>query len=115
MRMKWSAFGPKAFSMRIAISHVRAALSFSKDESVGRATPSALAASVTVRPIALITSSRMMAPGCDGFFIVRAIRGSIRSVVIDKVEIVSITAGETEDQPMVACHSQAPEAFQITF
>jgi hypothetical protein len=55
-----------AFSIRSAISGQRAALPFIRSESVARRTPSASAASLTLKPSSSRISSRMNVPGFCG-------------------------------------------------
>src|ERR1700704_4465000 len=100
--------GPNTFSMRSAMSAVREAFSFSKFDNVGRATPRAFAASVTVRPSGSSTSSRMISPGWQGFFMLMA----RSSVIVHQVEVVCIAVDEAEDQAPIGGDTDAPEALQ---
>jgi len=52
-----------AFAILIAISGLNEALQFSNADNVLRVTPKRLAASVTVKPNGLITSSLNISPG----------------------------------------------------
>jgi hypothetical protein len=54
--------------MRSAISPDKPALPFSKLDNVGRETPSAVAAAVTVNPAGSTISVRIKFPGWGGFF-----------------------------------------------
>src|ERR1700690_3738304 len=98
--------GANAFSMRKAISGVRAALPRRRSESVARRTFKISAAFDTLRPRASMISVLMKSPGWGGFFM--GISASL--VVIDQVNI----AGGirlfvvTENQPPVSGDSQAP-------
>src|SRR5258705_11798225 len=102
--------GPNTFSMRSAMSAVREAFSFSKFDSVGRATSRAFAASVTVRPKGSSTSSRMISPGWQGFFMLIA----RSSMIVHQVEIGDVAVHEAEDQAPVSGDADDPEALQIT-
>src|ERR1035441_2328613 len=61
--------GPKAFSMRSAISAVKAALPRRRSERVARRTFKTTAALETLSPSASITSVLIRSPGWGGFFI----------------------------------------------
>src|SRR6187200_3797055 len=102
--------GPNTFSMRSAMSAVREAFSFSKFDSVGRATSRAFAASVTVRPKGSSTSSRMISPGWQGFFMLI----TRSSMIVDQVDVGGVAVHEAEDQAPVSRDTDAPEAPQIT-
>ena len=63
MRMRVSIFTPKAFSIRSAMVPERSEWPFRKVESVGRDTPSTVAAAETLRFRGSITSVLMNVPG----------------------------------------------------
>src|SRR2546430_2214753 len=83
MRRRWFMSGPNAFSMRRAISGVRAALPRRRSESVARRTFKISAAFDTLRPRASMTSVLIRAPGWGGFFI--GIAGLL--MVVDQINI----------------------------
>src|ERR1035438_7648228 len=103
--------GPKAFSMRRAISAVKAALPRRRSERVARRTFKTSAAFETLRPRASITSVLMRSPGWGGFFmsIVRLL------VIVNQVDV----AGRirlfvvAKNQPPVSRNGQTPETVQI--
>src|ERR1039457_3035073 len=108
--------GPKAFSMRRAISGVSDALPCSRSESVARRTCKISAAFETVRPRASMTSVLIKSPGWGGFFMgISVSLVLIDLVVIDKVDI----AGSVrllvvpENQPPVSRDGQAPPSFKV--
>src|SRR5579862_3611207 len=105
MRMSVSIFGPKAFSMRKAMSPDRLALPFNRLESAGRETRRTFAAAVTVRPSGAMISVRMKSPGCGGFMIDT---GSLsfdarRSVIVFKIQIADFAFGlvDPESHPPI--------------
>src|SRR5438132_6592143 len=83
MRRRWSMSGPNAFSMRRAISGVRAALPCRRSESVARRTFKISAAFDTLRPRASMISVLIRSPGWGGFFM--GIAGLL--MVVDQVYI----------------------------
>src|SRR5229473_1193748 len=104
MRRSVSISGPKAFSMRNAISPESAARAFSRLDRVTRETWSARAASVTDIPSGSMTSVRMKSPGWTGFFI-------RFSVVIFIVHLDDLFQLHTKCQTPVACDVKAPGIF----
>src|ERR1039458_139585 len=112
MRRRWSISGPKAFSMRSAMSGVRADLPLRRSESVARRTCKISAAFDKLSPSASMTSVLIRLPGWGGFFM----DISASSVVVDQVNI----AGGigifviTEDQSPVSGYGHAPKSFEVT-
>src|SRR5229473_3127473 len=104
MRRSVSISGPKAFSMRNAISPESAARAFSRLDRVTRETWSARAASVTDIPSGSMTSVRMKSPGWTGFFI-------RLSVVAFIVHLDDLFLLHTKCQTPVACDVKAPGIF----
>src|SRR5271165_6644998 len=106
MRKRWSISGPKAFSMRKAISGVGEALPCRRSERVAQRTFKISAAFDTLRPRASMTSVLIRSPGWGGFFM--GIAGLL--MVVDQINI----AGRVrlflvaENQPPVSGNSQAP-------
>src|ERR1700719_2668819 len=106
MRRRWSMSGPKAFSMRRAISGVSAALPLRRSDNVARRTFRISAAFDTLRPRASTISVLIRSPGWGGFFM--GIPDLL--MVVDQVNIAGgvrlfVVA---ENQPPVSCDSQAP-------
>jgi hypothetical protein len=99
--------------MRNAISGDRSLRSFKKAENACRVTPRALAASVTLRPSGLITSSRTISPGWGGS-VIGPTPPVGSSVIVDEIDIENSSLFETEDHPSVAGGRHTPEACQIT-
>src|SRR5689334_11141827 len=102
--------GPNAFSMRKAISGVRAALPCRRSESVARRTFKIFAAFDTLRSRASITSVLISSPGWGGFFI-----GITNLLVV--VSQVNFAGGVrlfvvAENQAPVSGNRQAPKSFQ---
>src|SRR5262245_28926493 len=95
--------------MRSAMSPERSAWAFSRLESATRETPSAFAASVTVRSSGSRISVRMNTPGCGGFFI----RSSRSAVVVLIVHLDEFTGVHAEREPPIARYPQAPSALPI--
>src|ERR1035441_4232751 len=83
MRRRWSISGPNAFSMRSAMSGVRADLPLRRSESIARRTCKISAAFDKLRPRASMTSVLIRLPGWGGFFM----GISASSVVVDQVNI----------------------------
>src|ERR1700693_5273196 len=103
--------GPKAFSMRRAISGVSAALPWRRSESVARRTCRISAAFDTVRPRASMTSVLIRSPGWGGFFM-----GISRlSVIVDQINVAGGVRPFVvpENQPPVSGNSQAPRSFPV--
>src|SRR5277367_3011287 len=113
MRRRWFMSGPNAFSMRKAISGVRAALPCRRPESVARRTFKISAAFDTVRPSASMISVLIKSPGWGGFFM------GIASLlmVVDQFNVAGCVRlfVVAENQPPVSRNSQAPEPFQVAF
>src|ERR1700689_496052 len=105
--------GPKAFSMRSAISGGSAALPRRRSESVARRTFKISAAFDTLRPRASTISVLIRSPGWGGFFM------GIASllIVVDQVNIAGSVRlfVVAENQPPVSGDSQAPKSVQIAF
>src|SRR5208283_3054968 len=112
MRRRWSISGPNAFSMRSAISDVRADLPLRRSDSVARRTCRISAALVTLRPSASMTSVLIRLPGWGGFFM----GISASSVVVDQVNLACCIGIFliAEDQSPVSGYGQTPEPFQLT-
>src|ERR1017187_8747900 len=112
MRRRWSISGPKAFSMRSAMSGVRADLPLRRSESVARRTCKISAAFDTLRPSASMTSVLIRLPGWGGFFM----GISASSVVVDQVNIAGCIGifVIAEDQSPVSGYGQAPESLEVT-
>src|SRR5271169_1430743 len=104
MRRSVSMSGPKAFSIRNAMSPDSAARPFSRLDKVTRETWSARAAAVTDRPSGSMTSVRMNCPGWTGFFI-------RFSVVIFIVHLDDLFQLHAECQTPVACDVKTPGIF----
>src|SRR5258708_21460764 len=109
MRRRWFMSGPNAFSMRRAISGVKAALPCRRSDSVARRTFKITAAFDTLSPRASMISVLIRSPGWGGFFM-----GIARLLVV--VDQVNIAGGvrllvAPENQAPVAGNSQAPEPF----
>src|SRR5260370_10338220 len=105
--------GPKVFSMRRAISAVKAALPRRRSERVARRTFKTSAAFETLRPSASITSVLMRSPGWGGFFI-----GIVRLLMI--VNEVDVAGGVRlfvvpDNQSPVSGDGHTPETFQSAF
>src|ERR1035437_6030618 len=113
MRRRWFMSGPNAFSMRRAISGVRAALPRRTSESVARRTFKTSAAFDTLRPRASMISVLIRSPGWGGFFM--GITGLL--MVVDQVNIADSVRlfVVAEDQPPVSSNSQAPESSSVAF
>src|SRR4029077_12281102 len=110
MRRRWFMSGPKAFSMRRAISGVSAALPWRRSESVARRTFKISAAFDTVRQRASMISVRIKSPGCGGFFM--GICGLV--MVVDQIDVAGgvrffVLA---KSQAPVSGDGQAPESFE---
>src|SRR5271165_7160515 len=105
--------GPKAFSMRRAISGVSDALPCRRSESVARRTCKTSAAFDTLRPRASITSVLIRSPGWGGFFI--GIAGLL--MVVDQIKILGRIRLFLipENQPPISADGQAPERLQAAF
>src|SRR6266700_3272150 len=96
--------GPNAFSMRKAISGVKAALPCSRSERVARRTFKISAAFEMLRPRASMISVFIRSPGWGGFFM--GIAGLL--VVVDQVDIAAgvCLLFVAEDQSPVSSNSQ---------
>src|SRR5437870_9928392 len=111
MRRRWSMSGPNAFSMRRAISGVRAALPCRRSESVARRTFKTSAAFDTLRPRASTISVLIRSPGWGGFFM--GIAGLL--MIVDQVNVaggVRLFAA-AENQTPVSGDGQTPESFHV--
>ena len=71
---------------------------FTSRESVLRATPSRLAASVSVHSEATI-ASRMLSPGCVGLYMAILL---LLLMVVDEVHVYDLAVREAKDDPPVA-------------
>src|SRR5580704_6985184 len=113
MRSRWSMSGPKAFSMRRAISGVSAALPCRRSESVARRTFKISAAFDTFRPRASMISVLIRSPGWGGFFM--GIAGLL--MVVDQIKIAGGVRPflVLENQAPVSGDGHAPEPLQVTF
>src|SRR5437667_9909261 len=111
MRRSVSIFGPKAFSMRNAISPDRSAFPLSRLDRVGREMPSASAAAVTERPSGSIISVRMNSPGCGGFSIRVGVSFSVVVFIIHIDNFVVVVYAECH--PPVLGHLQAPRVLAV--
>src|ERR1700735_1307550 len=104
MRRRWFMSGPNAFSMRKAISGVRAALPCRRSESVARRTFKISAAFDTLRPSASRISVLIKSPGWDGFFMGIA----CLLMVVDQVNIAGgvrvVLIAENQTPVSRACH-----------
>src|SRR5882724_3846909 len=98
--MSVSIFGPKAFSIRSAMSPLRSAWPFNRLDSAWRDTPSTLAAAVTDRLCASMISVRITSPGCGGLNIGMA--RSFSLVIVLKVEVEQFIGLDAERQPPIA-------------
>src|ERR1035441_1706255 len=105
--------GPKAFSMRSAISGVKAALPRRRSEKVARRTFKTSAAFETLSPSASITSVLMRSPGWGGFFM--GIVGLL--VIVNQIDIAGCIRlfVVAKNQPPVSRNGQTPETVQIAF
>src|SRR5450631_3177703 len=111
MRSRWFMSGPKAFSIRKAISGVSVDFPWRRSDSVARRTFKMPAAFDTLSPRASTISVLMRSPGWGGFFM------GIASllVVVDQVNIacrVSLLV-VAENQAPVSGDGQDPESFQV--
>src|ERR1700693_2903970 len=112
MRRRVSMRGPKAFSIRSAMSGEGADRALSRAERAGRVTPRILAAWVTDRPRGSITSILMNWPGWAG----RAIRIRVPLSVIGliiQVDDFSFARIDSKHGSPVAGDGQAPGSLAV--
>src|ERR1039458_1216542 len=110
MRTHISGLGPNAFDSRTAISADMPAFSLTRLLTVWRATPSTLAASVTVKPNGSRKSWRTMRPGCGWFFM----GIFVPLMVIDQIDIVRVSVREAEGDSPIPAHGYRPDSLLVS-
>ena len=102
-RSQWSALDHPAFSKRIAISGDNPARPLRTRESVCLAIPSALAASVTLKPKGSRQASLIEWPGCGGFFMGMVFL--LVLVIVPQVNVKRVSAGKAEQGAPITGYS----------